>query len=202
MPKPGVSFSSFVYSLYVSTLFHLGEGPEESKPDRQLARQTIDLLGILEEKTQGNLDEEEAMRITERMMSGRFTLNDMYTQMEMMSKVGTVDKLMSFMPTGMFGMGNMSKAQKEETQRNLDLFRVIMDSMTSDEKNEPNSLKVDRIRRIARGSGVTEKDVRRLIGQWKRSKKMMKGMTGNRQMSKQMKRMMKDMDGDDFDMGI
>ena len=99
-------------------------------------------------------------------------------------------------------MGNMSTAQKEETHRNLDLFRVIMDSMTADEKNDPNSLKVDRISRIARGSGVTEKDVRRLITQWKRSKKMMKGMTGNRQMSKQIKRMMKDMDDDEFDMGI
>jgi signal recognition particle subunit SRP54 len=160
-----------------------------------------DIRGLID-LAPSDLDEEEAMRITERMMSGRFTLNDMYAQMEMMSKVGTVDKLMSFLPTGMFGMGNMSKAQKEETQRNLDLFRVIMDSMTADEKNEPNSLKVDRIRRIARGSGVTEKDVRRLIAQWKRSKKMMKGMTGNRQMSKQMKQMMKEMDGDEFDMGI
>ena len=160
-----------------------------------------DIRGLID-LAPSDLDEEEAMRITERMMSGRFTLNDMYAQMEMMSKVGTVDKLMSFLPTGMLGMGNMSKAQKEETQRNLDLFRVIMDSMTADEKNEPNSLKVDRIRRIARGSGVTEKDVRRLIAQWKRSKKMMKGMTGNRQMSKQMKQMMKGMDADEFDMGI
>ncbi len=63
MPKPGVSFSSFVYSLYVSALYHLGEGPEESTPDRQLARQTIDLLGILEHKTQGNLDDEEARHL-------------------------------------------------------------------------------------------------------------------------------------------
>jgi len=61
--KPGVSFSSFVYSLYVSALFHLGEGPEESTPDRQLARQTIDLLAILERKTQGNLDAEEERHI-------------------------------------------------------------------------------------------------------------------------------------------
>lgn len=63
MSKPGVSFSSFVYSLYVSALFHLGEGPEESTPDRQLAKQTIDLLGILEQKTEGNLDAEEARHL-------------------------------------------------------------------------------------------------------------------------------------------
>ena len=177
---------------------------EKFESDRFISR----LLGMgdirgLIDLAPSDLDEEEAMRITERMMSGRFTLNDMYKQMEMMSKVGTVDKLLSFLPTGMFGMGQMSKSQREETQRNLDLFRIIMDSMTADEKNDPNRLKVDRIRRIARGSGVREKDVRQLISQWKRSKKMMKGMTGNRQMSKQMKRMMKDtdMDLDDFDMG-
>ena len=52
------------------------------------------------------------------------------------------------------------------------------------------------IRRIARGSGVKEKDVRELIGQWNRSRKMMKGMSGNRKMNKQMKRMMKDPDMD------
>ena len=49
-----------------------------------------------------------------------------------------------------------------------------MDSMTAWEKNEPAKIKADRIKRIARGSGVREKDVRELIGQWNRSRKMMK----------------------------
>lgn len=59
-----VSFSSFVVSLASSAMVNLGEIPDpvtnkaaESLP---IARQTIDLLGILEEKTKGNLDEEEA----------------------------------------------------------------------------------------------------------------------------------------------
>ncbi len=54
-----VSFSSFVTSLYVSALYHMGESPEKSTPDRPLAQQTIELLGVLETKTEGNLDEEE-----------------------------------------------------------------------------------------------------------------------------------------------
>ena len=151
-----------------------------------------DIRGLIDLAPE-DMDEEEAMRLTQRMMSGRFTLNDMYKQMEMMSKVGTIDKLMSFLPSGMFGgMGAMGKAQKLEMQSNLDRFQVIMDSMTTFEKNEPAKVKAERIRRIARGSGVREKDVRELIAQWGRSRKMMKGMSGNRQMSKKMKSMMRD----------
>ena len=48
--------------------------------------------------------------------------------------------------------------------------------MTAWEKNEPAKIKAERIRRVARGSGVREKDVRELIGQWNKSRKMMKGM--------------------------
>ena len=77
-----------------------------------------------------------------------------------------------------------------------------MDSMTIYEKDEPAKIKADRINRIARGSGVREKDVRELIGQWNRSRKMMKGMSGNRKMNKQMKKMMQETEGgfEDFEM--
>ncbi len=58
-----VSFSSFVISLAGSAMVQLGEAPDpitgEKKADLQLARNTIDLLGVLQEKTKGNLDEEE-----------------------------------------------------------------------------------------------------------------------------------------------
>ena len=161
-----------------------------------------DIKGLIDLAPE-DMDEEEAMRLTQRMMSGRFTLNDMYAQMEMMSKVGTIDKLLSFLPYGMFGgMGAMGKAQKAAMQGNLDRYRVIMDSMTNWEKDEPAKIKAERISRVARGSGVREKDVRELIAQWNRSRKMMKGMSGNRKLNKQMKRMMRetDMDLEGFEM--
>ena len=72
--------------------------------------------------------------------------------------------------------------------------------MTSKEKDEPTILKAERIRRIARGSGVNEKDVRELIAQWNKSRKMMKGIQGNRKMSKQMRKMMKSGDFEDLAM--
>ena len=56
---PSVSFSSFIVSLATSAMGHLGEGPGSSL-DLAMAKQTIDLLGVLMEKTQGNLDDEEA----------------------------------------------------------------------------------------------------------------------------------------------
>lgn len=60
---PNIDFATFVLSLSHSALVHLGEVPDESgarpPPKPELARQTIDLLGILEEKTRGNLTGEE-----------------------------------------------------------------------------------------------------------------------------------------------
>ena len=184
-------------------IVHIGTGEnvpdlEKFESDRFISR----LLGMgdiqgLIDLAPDDMDEEEAMRLTQRLMSGRFTLNDMYKQMEMMAKVGTIDKLMSFLPGSMLGgMGAMSKGQKAAMQGNLDRYRTIMDSMTAWEKNEPAKIKADRIRRVARGSGVREKDVRELIAQWNRSRKMMKGMGGNRKLNKQMRKMMKDGDMD------
>ena len=58
-PQLHVSFSSFVVGLATSAMAHLGEGPGSSV-DLELARNTIDVLGILKEKTAGNLDDEES----------------------------------------------------------------------------------------------------------------------------------------------
>ena len=184
----------------------VGEGEriqdlEKFESDRFISR----LLGMgdikgLIDLTPEDLDQDEAMRITQRMMSGRFTLTDMYSQMEMMSKIGTMDKLLSHLPDSMFGgMGNLSTGQKKQMQNNLEKFRIIMDSMTQKEKDEPLLLKSSRIRRIARGSGATEKDVKELLAQWNRSKKMMRGMKGDRRFRRQMQSMM---DFDDSELGM
>ena len=77
---------------------------------------------------------------------------------------------------------------------------MIMDSMTQEEKDEPILLKSSRIRRIARGSGVDERDVKELLAQWNRSRKMMRGMKSDRSFRRKMKSMM-DVDDLDFGMG-
>jgi signal recognition particle subunit SRP54 len=184
----------------------IGEGErdedlEKFESDRFISRLLGmgDIKGLIDLAPE-DLDQEEAIRLTQRLMSGRFTLTDMYTQMEMMSKIGTVDRILSHLPDGMFGMGSMSAGQKKQMQGNLARYRVIMDSMTQHEKDEPLVLKSQRIRRIARGSGTTEKDVKELLNQWNRSRKMMRGMKGDRRMRKQMQSMM-DVEDLDLDMG-
>ena len=64
-PLPEINFSTFVFSLSSSVLIHLGLAPDplsgEQKQELGLAKQTIDILGMIQEKTQGNLTEEEKM---------------------------------------------------------------------------------------------------------------------------------------------
>ncbi len=180
----------------------VGEGErindlEKFESDRFISRLLGmgDIKGLIDLAPE-DMDEQEAMRLTQRLMSGRFTLTDMYAQMEMTSKIGTMDKLLSHLPDSMFGgMSNMSRGQKQQMQNNLDQYKVIMDSMTQNEKDEPVLLKSSRIRRIARGSGVEEKSVKDLLGHWNKSKKMMRGMKGNRKFRRQMQSMM-DFDDD------
>ena len=175
----------------------VGEGEkigdiEKFESDRFISRLLGmgDIKGLIDLAPE-DLDEQEAMRLTKRLMSGRFTLTDMYAQMEMMSKIGTLDKVLSHLPDAMFGgMGNMGVAQKRQMQSNLDKYRIVMDSMTQEEKDDPLLLKSSRIRRIARGSGCEEREVKELITQWNRSKKMMRGFRGDRKMRRQMQSMM------------
>ena len=193
-------------SVTGAPIVFVGEGErvddlEKFESDRFISRLLGmgDIKGLIDLAPE-DLDQEEAIRLTQRLMSGRFTLTDMYTQMEMMSRIGTVDRILSHLPDGMFGMGSMSAGQKKQMQANLAKYRVIMDSMTQHEKDEPLVLKSQRIRRIARGSGTTEKDVKELLNQWNRSRKMMRGMKGDRRMRRQMQSMM-DVDDLDLDMG-
>lgn len=138
-------------------------------------------------------EDEMAEQVAQSISTGRFTLKDMYYQMESLSKMGPLKKVMAMIP----GMSSYEdKINYEETQRNLARFKNIMDSMTEAEQEDPNIIKASRAKRIADGSGTEVKDVRTLIKQFNSSKKAIKGMMGNRKMRKQM---MKQMGGIDFD---
>ena len=187
---------SAVASTGAPILF-VGEGEkirylEKFEPDRFISRLLGmgDIKGLIDQAPH-HLDEQEALRLTQRLMSGRFSLTDMYAQMEMMSKIGTLDKVLSHLPDTMFGgMGSMSVAQKKQMQSNLERFRILMYSMTQEEKDNSLILKSSRIRRIARGSGSDEKTVKELLTQWNKSRKMMKGIRGDRKMRRQMQSML------------
>ena len=168
---------------------------EKFDPQRFISR----LLGmgdlkLLLERAQEAMDEERAKETVKRMMGGKFTLKDMYSQMEMLSGMGPLRKLMSLMP----GMpGKLSDDELEVAQARLRKFRYIMDSMTDEEMTNPRVVKGSRIARIAQGSGTAPKDVRELLRQYDMSRKAIKGLAGNRKMRKQL---MKQMQGADLDL--
>ncbi len=152
-----------------------------------------DLSGLVQMAAE-EIDDQEAMEAVARaMMTGKFNLNDMYYQMAAVSKMGTLQKLMSMLP-GMSGMED--KIDYEASQRKLTIFRTIMDSMTSEEKEDPSIIKAKRIERIANGAGVTPHDVRELLKQYNTMKKTMSSFGKDRKMRKQM---MKQMAGIDLD---
>jgi signal recognition particle subunit SRP54 len=113
----------------------------------------------------------------EKMMTGRFTLNDMYAQLEAINKMGPLKQIMSMLPLGGLS-GNITDDMYKMTQDKLASYKVIMDSMTGTEKEDPKLIGSSRIVRIARGSGRAPEDVRELLKYHKMMQRAMKGMKG------------------------
>ena len=168
---------------------------EAFDPDKFIARLLGmgDLSGLVQMAAE-EIDDQEAMEaVSKAMMSGRFNLNDMYYQMVAMGKMGTLQKLMGMLP-GMSAYED--KIDYEASQKKIAVFRTIMDSMTSEEKEDPSIIKAKRVERIAAGAGVTTHDVRELLKQYNTTKKTMASFGKDRKVRKQM---MKQMAGVDLD---
>jgi signal recognition particle subunit SRP54 len=146
-----------------------------------------DLQSLLE-KAQEVMDEDTAEETARKMMSGKFSLRDMYQQMEMLDGVGPLQKVAQMIPGF---AGKVSEKDMEASQERLKKWKIIMDSMTEGELDDPKTIKSSRVVRIARGSGTTPKDVRELLKQYDNSKKAIKGFMGNRKMRRQLMKQMK-----------
>ena len=117
------------------------------------------------------------------MLSGKFTLTDVYQQIEQMQGMGSMDKLMEMVPFGAKIPKDLVNMQEEKIKK----FKFIMDSMTDAEKEDPSIIKRSRVERIAAGSGTEPSDVRELLNYYKRMKKMLKGAGGGRKLQRMMK---------------
>ncbi|MGD6934681.1 MAG: signal recognition particle protein Srp54 [Candidatus Bathyarchaeia archaeon] len=105
------------------------------------------------------------------ILSGKFTLTDMYEQFSAVKNMGPFGKVLKMLP----GMSyDVPDDMLNQAEGRLDKWRVIIQSMTPDEKENPKLLNSSRARRIARGSGTTEKDVKELIKQYFMMRKMLK----------------------------
>lgn len=146
-----------------------------------------DLEGLLE-KAQEAISKEEAEDLSKKLLKGEFTLLDLYSQMEAMSKMGPLGKIMEMIP----GMGSLQipKEALKGQEEKLKKWKFMMNSMTKKELEDPEEISGKQVERIAKGSGVNVADVRDLLKQYKQSKKLIKTMKGGN-----MQQMMKKMGG-------
>jgi len=105
------------------------------------------------------------------IMSGNFTLTDMYEQFQAVKKMGPFGKVLKMIP----GMSaDVPEEMLNTAEGRLDKWGIIIQSMTPAEKENPKLLNSSRAKRIARGSGTTEKEVKELLKQYVMMRKMLK----------------------------
>ena len=129
----------------------------------------------LVERAQQQYDEEEARRLTKKVMTNKFDFNDFLTQIDQVKKLGNLKDVASMIP----GMGKMLR----DVEIGDDVFKqteAIIGSMTPLEREKPEILNARRRERIAKGSGTTMADVNRLIKQFEDMRKMMKMVSGGK----------------------
>ncbi|MEI6293256.1 MAG: signal recognition particle protein Srp54 [Methanomicrobiales archaeon] len=109
------------------------------------------------------------------MMRGKFTLRDMYKQLESLNKMGPLKQIMSMLP-----LGNMKVPEGvyDVTSTKMNRYRIIMDSMTGAELDDPTLISSSRIQRVALGAGAAPEEVRELLKYYKMMKRALKGVRG------------------------
>jgi len=163
-----------------------------------------DLEGVLEKATE--IASEEELEATGReLLSGKLTLRTFYHQLEIMSRMQDSDlkRLVESIP-GVGIAGGMSTQQMAVSLEMMRRYRVMLDSMTAEELDEPDTIKAARIERIARGAGVAAEEVKGMMKRYEVLKRQVNMFRSNRGIQKQLMKMMKDggmegLEGLDFD---
>ena len=142
-------------------------------PDRMADR----ILGMgdvmtLVEKAQQELDEKETRKAANKMMSGKFDLVDMLDQMKKVQKLGSLGGLLKLIP----GMPKISPEQQAIAEREMHNFEIIINSMTPEERHNPDLFKYSRKIRVANGCGKSVADVNKVLKKCEQMKQMMKQM--------------------------
>ena len=144
-------------------------------PDR-LAQRILGMGDVvtLVEKAQAVVDQKQAEEQAKKMLEARFTLDDFYSQLQQIKKMGPLGDLLKMIP----GMGQLSAQLPSgpEAERELKKVEAIISSMTRAERADPTVLNGSRRKRIAKGSGTTVSDVNQLVKQFEEMRKLMKQM--------------------------
>lgn len=153
------------------------DGLENFYPERMAGR----ILGMgdiisMVEKVQDQIDEKEATDLAKKLQKGKFDLNDFLKQLGQIKKMGPLENLLKLIPgASKMGLNNINIDSKQ-----LSHIEAIIQSMTEEERSNPDIIKASRKIRIAKGCGLQVNDVNRLLNQFDSMKKMMKQMnSGN-----------------------
>jgi signal recognition particle subunit SRP54 len=144
-------------------------------PDRMADR----ILGMgdvvsLVEKVQEEIDEKQAKKTVNKMMKGNYDLNDMLDNLEQINKLGSLKSIMKMIP----GMPKISEEDQIKSEAQLKKTKAIIYSMTPYERKHPEVIKNSRKVRIAKGCGMTNYDVNRVLNQFEKMKEVMKNFKG------------------------
>lgn len=154
-------------------------------PDRMADR----ILGMgdivtLVEKAQEQYDVDEARKLQKKIAKNQFNFNDFLSQIKQIKKMGNLKDLAAMIP----GAGKLMKNAEIEDEPFKDIEAIIQ-SMTAQERENPKILNGSRRKRIANGSGTSIQDVNKLIKHFDEMRKMMRSMTGGKNVSRMMNKM-------------
>ncbi|MCP8322643.1 MAG: signal recognition particle receptor subunit alpha [Candidatus Methylarchaceae archaeon HK02M2] len=121
----------------------------------------------------------------QRIISGKMTIDDLYYQLEQVKKMGSLRKVLELIP----GLSSsISSESLEELEEKMKTWKNIILSMTKAERENPEILNSSRIKRMARGSGTSEKAVKEMLSKYRQTKAIIKASKG-RKMRQMLKRM-------------
>lgn len=134
-------------------------------------------LQTLLERAEQKISAQEQQQATERLLAGDFNLEDFLTQLDMVSRVGSLGSLIQYMPG--LGAGKLTPEQIEQGERDMRSFRAVISSMTPKERKMPRLIDESRKKRIARGAGVQVVQVNSLLERFEQSKQFVKLLKKN-----------------------
>ncbi|HOI84870.1 MAG TPA: signal recognition particle protein [Acholeplasmataceae bacterium] len=132
-----------------------------------------DVLTLIEKATDA-IDEDEAKNMMDKLMSDSFNYNDLMKQFKMIKRMGSISKILGFLP----GVGQMKQAMSQVDDKQFDKMQALISSMTEDERKDPKLIDTSsrRRERVAKGAGMSVADLNRLRQALDAQKKMMKKM--------------------------
>lgn len=166
--------------IFIGTGEHIDDlEPFKTKPFISKLLGMGDIEGLIDKVNELKLDDNE--ELLEKIKHGQFTIRDMYEQFQNIMKMGPFSQIMSMIPG--FSQDFMTKGSEQESMARIKKLMTMMDSMCDGELDHREGAKLfskenSRVIRVARGSGVTEREVKDLISQYTKFAAVVKKMGG------------------------